>query len=106
MANTDSGRVHARLKDGVVTVKALLRHPMETGSRKHPGTGEVMPRLFIQEVICENNGQPVLTLDWGWGVSANPYLSFDLIEGRVGDAIAVRWVDNLGDEGRVEGKII
>ena len=106
MNKKDSGRVRARLTNGIVTVKALLRHPMETGSRKHPGTGEVLPRQFIQEVVCEHNGKPVLTLDWGWGISADPYLSFDLKEGSVGDVIAIRWVDNLGREDRVEGAIV
>ena len=50
MAIRDFGRVRAPLNNGIVKVKALLRNPMETGSRKHPGTGEVLPRQFIQEV--------------------------------------------------------
>lgn len=105
MANEDRGKVRARLKDGVVRVKVLLKHPMETGSRKHPGTGELLPRHFIREVVCERNGTPVLTLDWGWGVAANPYLSFDLKEGKAGDLIAIRWVDNQGETASVEGKV-
>lgn len=105
MADQDSGRLRAKLKDGTVTVRVLLRHPMETGARQDPGTGELIPRHFIQEVVCEHNGEPVLTLEWGWGISANPYLSFDLREGKTGDTIAVRWMDNLGETGRVEGQV-
>ena len=36
-----------------------------------------------------HNGVTVLSLDWGWGVSANPYLSFDPKEGKVGDLVAI-----------------
>jgi sulfur-oxidizing protein SoxZ len=105
MAEQDSGRLRAKRKDGVVTVRVLLRHPMETGARQDPATGELVPRHFIREVVCEHNGTRVLTLDWGWGVSANPYLSFDLKEGEPGDTVAVQWVDNQGASGRVEGEV-
>jgi sulfur-oxidizing protein SoxZ len=105
MANEDAGRLRARLRDGLVTVRVLMKHPMETGARKDPATGELVPRHFIREVVCEHNGEPVLTLDWGWGVSENPYLSFDLKEGKVGDPILVRWVDSEGETGRIEGSV-
>jgi sulfur-oxidizing protein SoxZ len=102
MADDAQGKIRARLRDGVVTVKVLLRHPMETGSTKNPATGAALPRHFIREVVCEQNGTPVLTMDWGWGVAANPYVSFDLSEGEVGDRIALSWVDNTGATGKLE----
>ena len=105
MANQDPGRLRARLDDGVVRVRVLLRHPMETGSRQDKATGEIIPRHYIRELVCEHNGQPVLTMDWGWGVSANPYLSFDLTDGKPGDTIAVRWLDDKGEKGLVEGRV-
>ena len=102
MANREySGKVRARLRDGVVTVRALLSHPMETGSRRHPATGALVPRHFIQEVVCECNGRPVLRLEWGWGVAARPYVSFDLKEAKAGDRVVLRWVDNKGITGRI-----
>jgi hypothetical protein len=64
--NTDHGKIRARLDDGIIAVKVLIRHPMETGSRKHPSTDEIIPRHYIREVVCEHNGKPVLTMDWGW----------------------------------------
>jgi sulfur-oxidizing protein SoxZ len=105
MADEDSGRIRARVHDGVVTVKVILVHPMETGARKDRTKGNPVPRHFIREVVCEHNGKPVLTMDWGWGVSTNPYLSFDLKEGKAGDLVSVRWVDNRGETGRVEGEV-
>ena len=48
MAN--SIKVRAKAKDDTVTVKALIKHPMETGLRKDKKTGKVIPAQLIQEV--------------------------------------------------------
>jgi sulfur-oxidizing protein SoxZ len=55
MAN--SIKIRARAKGNAVTVKALIKHPMETGLRKDKKTGKVIPALFIQEVTCKANGK-------------------------------------------------
>ena len=102
MAKQASGRMRARQKDGGVAVRVLLKHPMETGARKHPGTGEPIPRHFIREVACSHNGEPIMTLEWGWGVAKDPYIAFDLLQGNAGDTVAVEWTDSLGESGRVE----
>ena len=100
-----SGKIRARLNNGVVTVQMRLGHPMETGSRKDPVTGVRLPRHFIREVVCERNGERVLALDWGWGVAAKPYLSFQLKQGRAGDSIVVRWLDNEGETGSLQTRV-
>jgi sulfur-oxidizing protein SoxZ len=92
--NDDNGKIRAKLKDGAISVRVLMRHPMETGSRKDPSSGETIARHFIREVVCEHNGKRVLSLDWGWGISANPYLAFEVKNGAAGDTIAVRWIDD------------
>jgi hypothetical protein len=38
-------------------------------------------------------------------VAADPYLSFDLLEGEVGDRIVIRWEDNQGESGRLETEV-
>jgi sulfur-oxidizing protein SoxZ len=86
-------------------VKMLLRHPMETGARKDPGSGEVIPRHFIQELRCERNDKTILTTNWGWGISKNPYLSFRLRQAQEGDRIRIQWTDNLGKEASVEAEL-
>ena len=63
MAN--SIKVRAKAKDDTVTVKALIKHPMETGLRKDKKTGKVIPAHFIQEVSCKHNGKDVLVAEWG-----------------------------------------
>ena len=100
--NTEYGRIRARLNDGAIGVRVLIRHPMETGSRKDPSTGETVPRHYNREVICEHNGRPVLTMDWGWGVAANPYLGFSVRNGASGDRITVRWTDDKGQTASLE----
>jgi sulfur-oxidizing protein SoxZ len=100
--NTDQGKIRARLNDGAIAVKVLIRHPMETGSRKDPATGETVPRHYIREVVCEHNDTPVLTMDWGWGISENPYLSFRIRQGAAGDRVVVRWTDDRGDSAALE----
>jgi sulfur-oxidizing protein SoxZ len=88
-----------------IQVKMLLRHPMETGARKHPATGKLLPRHFIQELVCSHNGTPVLTLDWGWGIAADPYLAFRIRNGKPGDRITIRWLDDRGASGEIEGEV-
>ena len=100
--NSDNGKIRAKLKDGIISVRVLINHPMETGSRKHPGTGEAIPRHFIQEVMCEHNGTAVMSLEWGWGISANPYLSFDIRNGAVGDTVRVSWTDDQQQSAALE----
>jgi len=89
-------RMRARESGGVVEVKALISHPMETGMRTDSKTGETIPAHFIQEVTAKANGTPVLQADWGVGISQNPYLSFKY-SGSAGDTITLSWVDNNGD---------
>ncbi len=103
MAN--SIKVRAKAKGDTVTVKALIKHPMETGLRKDKKTGKVIPAHFIQEVNCTHNGKNVLVAEWGPAVSKNPYLSFSFKGGKSGDAVNISWVDNKGGKDAQEAKI-
>jgi len=94
MANTI--KVRAKLAGDVTTVKALISHPMDTGLVKDKKTGKPIPAHFIQEVVCEHNGNAVLTALWGVAISKNPYLSFRFKGAKVGDKLTLRWVDNTG----------
>lgn len=94
-------KVRASASDDVTTVKALISHPMETGLRKDKA-GKPIPAEFIQEVICEHNGTPVLTAQWGTAVSKNPYLSFKFRGGKAGDNLKISWKDNMGKSDSAE----
>jgi len=80
----------------MATVKVLMKHPMHTGLQKDKKTGELIPAHFIQQIRCELNGNPVLTIDSGIAVSKNPYLSFKIRGAKKGDTVKVSWVDNKG----------
>ena len=101
----DTIKLKAKEQNGVVTVKALITHPMETGARKDKKTGEVIPAHFIQEVICEHGGNTVMTAYWSGGVSKNPYLTFRFAGGAKGDAIKLSWSDNKGESDAKEDSI-
>lgn len=88
-------KMRAKEREGIVTVKTLMTHPMETGLRRNKKTGKRIPPHYIQEVTVTANGNNVMTAHWGSGIAKNPYLSFKY-QGAQGDAITVSWVDNKG----------
>jgi sulfur-oxidizing protein SoxZ len=90
-------KVRAKLSGDVTTVKCLMNHPMETGLRKDSKTDEPIPAHFIQEVVCKWKDQVALTAQWTGGVSKNPFLSFKLKGGAIGDQIEISWKDNKGE---------
>ena len=94
-------RIRAQQHGDYTEVKALMRHPMETGQRKDQA-GEAIPAHFIEEVKVTHNGSVVMHAHWGAAVSANPFLSIRFDGGSAGDEVTVVWTDNKGETG--EGK--
>lgn len=95
-------RIRAQLQGDVADVKVLMNHPMETGQRKDPKTGQNVPAHFIQNVTATLNGKQVLEAQWNQAVSKNPFLGFKVKGAKAGDKITVAWVDNTGDKNSVE----
>jgi sulfur-oxidizing protein SoxZ len=91
-------KMRAKLNGEVTEVKVIISHPMETG-RKKDDAGQIIPAHFIQLVTATLNEKPVLEMQWGTGISKNPYLTFHLKGAKVGDKVAVTWFDNLGKTG-------
>ena len=98
-------KIRAKLSGDVTTVKALIKHPMDTGLVKDKKTGNLIPAHFIQEVTCEHGGNKVMTAMWGAAVSKNPYLSFKFAGAKAGDTIKLSWVDNKGESDSAETQI-
>lgn len=98
-------KMRAKLADNVTTVKALISHPMETGTRKDKKTGKKIPAHFIQEVVCEHNGNTVISAQWGAAISKNPYLSFRFKGAKAGDTLKLSWNDNKGKSDSAEATI-
>ena len=100
----DPMRIRAVAKDGLVNVKVLMSHEMETGQRKD-SAGVIVPAHFIQSVTAVYNGKTVLSAQWGPAVSKNPFLEFNFKGGQKGDKIQVTWTDNKGDKRTDEAAI-
>lgn len=94
---SDSIKIRARLENGQPVIKMLINHPMEPGRRKDKQSGRILPAHYIQQVTCQHNGKVVLKANWGAGIAKNPYLSFSLRRGAVGDTIRISWIDNKGE---------
>ena len=97
-------KIRAKESGGVVEVKALMSHPMETGTRKD-SNGEPIPAHYIKEVTAEVNGKTVMTSNWGPAVSKNPYLSFKFKGASKGDTLTLSWTDNMGETASEQAEI-
>ena len=97
-------KLKARFKKDVVTIKALMNHPMETGLRKIKETGKLVPAHHITEINVTANGKEVFSANWSGGVSKNPYLALKYA-GAKGDEIALTWKDNKGATETVNSKV-
>ena len=97
-------KIRAKESKGVVTVKALMNHPMETGLRKDKKTGKLIPAHHINEVVAKAGDKTVMDAVWGGAISKNPYLSFKY-SGNKGDTLTLSWVDNKGNSDSETSKV-
>ncbi len=93
----DPMRIRAQASGDKATVRVLMAHEMETGTRKD-SSGNVIPAWFIQEVTVAHNGNNVMTAQWGPAVSKNPFMQCTVKGAKPGDKITISWVDNKGDK--------
>lgn len=82
-------------RDGIVEVRVLMSHEMESGQRTEAGA--VVPAWFINQVTATHNGRTVMTAQWGPSVSKNPYFAFKFRGGKAGDKVALSWTDNRNE---------
>ena len=65
MAN--SMKIRTKPEGDYIEVKALIKHPMETGIRKD-SKGNVIPAHYIEDLTAETNGKVVFSREWGSGM--------------------------------------
>jgi sulfur-oxidizing protein SoxZ len=92
----DPMRIRAQVAGANATVRVLMSHEMESGQRKD-AAGKLVPAWHITEVTATHNGKPVMTAEWGPGVSKNPFLQFTLKGAKAGDKVGITWKDNKGE---------
>lgn len=98
-------KIRARLVDGSAQIAVLMMHPMETGQRKDPRTGQPYPAHFIQEVTVTLNDKPVFVAQCGPAISANPLFGLRVRGAKAGDKVAIRWRDNKGESAQAEATV-
>ena len=98
-------KIRAKMVDGSAHVFVLMIHPMETGQRKDPRSGQAYPAHFIQHVTATINDKPVLNVQCGPAISKNPMFGFRVKGAKAGDKVVVAWEDNKGEKARTEATI-
>lgn len=58
-----------------IILRVMATHPMESGNRPDPEGGFV-PRRMIHRFVCDFDGETVIDMEIGTGISANPVFEF------------------------------
>jgi sulfur-oxidizing protein SoxY len=95
MTKADPIKIRARSEGGVVTLLALMVHPMENGLRTDSG-GKAISEHFIQHFEIRLNGKTVLEAEIGRSVSTNPLFGFRIQGTKADDRLEITWRDNRG----------
>jgi len=96
-------KIKAKEKKGLVKVKMLIKHAMESGRRKD-ANGKRIPAHFIQQLKVTYKAKTVLLSEFGTSVSKDPYLAFSFA-GSKGDTIYFETIDNKGSVDKAEAVI-
>lgn len=88
-----------------VEARWIVGHPMETGFRVDD-SGRRILRNVITLVRVTVNGKPVLDLEPGTGMAANPYLAFPIVVPAQGGNVTVDWLDDAGQRGSVQQPLL
>lgn len=95
-------KLKAKSRKGVIKLKALVKHPMETGLRKQKG--KVVPANYITDMNIYVNDKLVVDSDIGSSVSKNPYFQV-WIKGEKGDIVSLEYTTNLGKTAKETTKV-
>ncbi len=98
-------KLSAKLKGSVADIKSLMLHPMDTGSRINPDTGNTVPAHHITQLIFTNNGKQVMVANFSTAISKNPFFGFSFEGAKAGDILKASWVDNLGEADEIETQL-
>lgn len=102
---TSGIKIRTSIKNGLTTVRSIIRHPMHTGFGVDEETGQYIPAHYIRKVYVHHDDKLVLECDWSRAVSRNPYLSFIFAGAKSGDTLRISWEDNKGQKDTGETRI-
>jgi sulfur-oxidizing protein SoxZ len=99
-------KVKAKLKNGVVNVKAMAKHAMMTYNMAEKKTGDRENANFITHLSATVNGETVLDMSTSQFLSKNPIFKFQFKGiGAKGDKVEMVAVDRKGKTYKGKGKI-
>lgn len=98
-------KIRAEMKGDVAEIRVLMNHPMETGQRKDPKTGQLVPAHFIQSITASVGGKTVFSAQTSTSVSRNPVFGFKVKGAKSGDKVVIAWKDNKGESRTDEATI-
>jgi sulfur-oxidizing protein SoxZ len=95
----DIGEARIRVPDhitkgDVITVNAIVSHPMDTGFFRTKD-GDPIPAYFINQVLVQYGDAEVARFEWTSGISRDPIVSFSLKADREAP-LTLTWKDNKG----------
>lgn len=80
----------------VMELKAMIRHPMETGYRRDL-YGKQIPENILNRFECRYNGEVVFSAELFRAIAADPFLTFYTVAVESG-ALEFRWIDQDAQE--------
>jgi sulfur-oxidizing protein SoxZ len=99
-------RAKAKLKGGVVDVKALAKHEMSTYNMAEKKTGDRENANFITHISATLNGETVWDMSTSQFLSKNPIFKFAIKGiGAKGDKLEIVAVDRKGNTLKGKAKI-
>ena len=90
---SDTTKIKAKLKNGIVEVKALATHPMLSFQEAESAKKEAN---FITYVVAKVGGKVVYEASTSQFLSKDPYMKFSFKGGNVGDELEITWKDLKG----------
>ena len=90
---SDTTKIKAKLKNGIVEVKALATHPMLSFQEAERAKKEAN---FITYVVAKVGGKVVYEASTSQFLSKYPYMKFSFKGGNVGDELEITWKDLKG----------
>jgi sulfur-oxidizing protein SoxZ len=100
-------KIKAKIKKGVVEVKAMAKHDMTTYNQAEKKSGNKDDANFITHMSGTCNGETVFDMSTSQFLSKNPIVSFSFKGDnfKAGDTLEMSWVDRKGGTGKGTTKI-
>ncbi|MDF1875971.1 thiosulfate oxidation carrier complex protein SoxZ [Sulfurimonas sp. SAG-AH-194-I05] len=99
-------KVKAKLKNGVIKVKAMAKHEMSTYNQAAKKTGDRENANFITHISATCNGETVFDISTSQFLSKNPIFKYQFKgDFKKGDKVLMTYTDRKGLVGKGKGKI-